>query len=460
MTIPILKSPHEMLLELAGIPHLAGGGQPPKIVNPEDTEWGAYTHTPGYYHDVADSINKEGQGGGPNDALRHILTAADYTRRANKIPVVGKYIADPLVNVLGTGHEILNYLEGKFNKHPQTYEDLGQDLYNNKLGRQIGANATSFQDIVNQMPKVMDTRPYRMEEGKALLRNPDEAKKEFKPFGFFADGGAVHMQTGGQPPQQANAAMFAPHIAHNLKPVAKMTPAQIRAMMLIIKANQPPPKNPIELWGANPENKWGAKDRMMTKPWILDKDLLQDAVKAMRAGEYFGVPQYSPAQLVKMQLPEGDRSDFGANQYDTNNAKENKTYDMLREMGHSHEAATFAAALQSNTRLAKTKGVPFLENWNGLGTSELSGRTGAQHNQRANEWEYAVNHPKNEPFLNMVTEAYNYQPPTKPDLGANEYATPMGDYQNQRTPMFANCGTIKPFRDISKMLIQKYISGN
>ena len=444
-----------MLYEEAGIPHMQEGGRPP-IVNPEETEWGAYTHTPGYYHDVANSINEEGQSNGPNDALRHILTSADYTRRANNIPIIGKYIADPLVNLLGVGHEISNYIDGKFNKNPQTYEDLGQDLYNNKLGRQIGANAKSFQDIVNQMPQVMDTRPYRMEEGKALLRNPNEVKKEFKPFGFFADGGVVHMQAGGLP-QTA--------VQQQLKPLtAQMSPAQMRTLYQHMNLPKTP-ENPVELWGANPENKWGAKDRMMTKPWILDKDLIQDNIKAMRAAQSLGVPQYSPEELVKMQLPEGDRSDFGANRYDTNNKQENKTYDILREMGHSPEAATFAAALQTNTRLANANGKPFLENWNGLGKSPISGRTGAQHNERANEWGYAVNNPKNAEFLNAVTEAYNYQPPVKQDLGANEYANPMGDFvptveQSKRSLLFAQGGsTNKPFYDMSRLLIKKHLSG-
>jgi hypothetical protein len=266
---------------------------------------------------------------------------------------------------------------------------------------------------------------------------------------LYEQAGIPHMQAGGQPPQNPYASRLQQAgVMGGLGPNVDMTPS-----------------NPIKLWGADPTGKFGGKDRMQTQPWTLDRTSLENHVKAMRAAEPLGVPQFSPEELLKMQLPEGDRSDFGANRYDTNNKQANRTYDILREMGHDPSAATFAAALQSNAKLAQIKNKPFLENWNGLGKSALSGRTGAQHNERANEWGYAVNHPKNADFLNMLKEAYNYQPPVKQNLGANEYATPMGDYQptveqNQRSRMFAAGGSTTPFYDMSKLLIQKHLSGN
>jgi hypothetical protein len=165
----------------------AGGGEV-QYQNPED-RGGFFDYSPGYYQEVANRINPEGQGGGYNDATRHILASADMTRRFGEIPA----------SLLGYGHEAWNYLEGKFNGRPQTNEDMQQDLHNNAVGRQIGKNATSFQDIVNQVPQALDVRPYQTESNKAMVRHPNEAKTPYKPFGAFAKGGVANMNEGGSP---------------------------------------------------------------------------------------------------------------------------------------------------------------------------------------------------------------------------------------------------------------------
>jgi hypothetical protein len=53
----------------------------------------------------------------------------------------------------------------------------------------------------------------------------------------------------------------------------------------------------------------------------------------------------------------------------------------------------------------------------------------------------------------------------KLNLGANEYADPMGSYvptveQNKRGRQFASGGSTTPFYDMSRLLIQKHLSGN
>jgi len=152
----------------------------------------ALSYDPSYYQEAADSVNPEGQSGGYNDAARHIIAAADLTRRISDIPVIGKYIADPAVNALGHAHEFYNTLMGG-----QTVEDKAQDLHNNEVGRKLGAQATSFQDIVNRTPELLDVRPYQMEDNKAMVRNPAEAKT---PYKFFKNGGSVqYMNEGGTP---------------------------------------------------------------------------------------------------------------------------------------------------------------------------------------------------------------------------------------------------------------------
>jgi len=181
-----------------GLVHLAGGGKP--IPNPEDVQ-GMFSYAPGYYAEVADNIVPEGKSAGPNDAARHMLAAADLTRRIGNVPLVGKHIAGPVVKGLGYGHEIENYLRGKLGDRPQTQEDIEQDLYNNALGIQLGQNAGSFQDIVNKIPGAVNVKPYRKEAGKAYIRNPQEAGTPYKPFGAFAQGGLVYLAQGGQPPK-------------------------------------------------------------------------------------------------------------------------------------------------------------------------------------------------------------------------------------------------------------------
>jgi hypothetical protein len=177
-----------------GLVHLAGGGKP--IPNPEDVQ-GIFSYAPGYYAEVADNIVPEGKLAGPNDAARHMLAAADLTRRIGKVPLVGKHIAGPVVKGLGYGHEIENYIRGKFGDRPQSKEDMEQDLHNNALGIELGRNAGSFQDIVNKIPGAVNVRPYRKEPGKAYIRNPQEVGTPYKPFGAFAGGGPVqHFQAG------------------------------------------------------------------------------------------------------------------------------------------------------------------------------------------------------------------------------------------------------------------------
>ena len=153
-----------------------------KYENPEDKE-GVLSYNPELYQRVADSVNKEGQSGGYNDAARHIIASADMTRRFGSIPAA----------VLGYGHELANYVENIGGKKPQTVEDMQQDLHNNAVGRQLGSNASSFQDIVNRTPETLDVRPYQMEDTKAMVRNPNEVKTPYKPFGLFKNGGSVNI---------------------------------------------------------------------------------------------------------------------------------------------------------------------------------------------------------------------------------------------------------------------------
>ena len=98
----------------------------------------------------------------------------------------------PIVNAAGHVHEYANYLENIGGKKPQTIEDMQQDLHNNAVGRKLGAGSKSFQEIINRTPAVLDVAPYRKEEGKVFVRNPNEVKTPYKPFGAFNEGGSVN----------------------------------------------------------------------------------------------------------------------------------------------------------------------------------------------------------------------------------------------------------------------------
>ena len=264
---------------------------------------------------------------------------------------------------------------------------------------------------------------------------------------LYERAGVPHMQAGGQPPmsQAQQAAQLA---------------AKYGGLNMGYK-----PANPLNVYRADPTGRYGGKDRMETMPTVLDRTTIEDYIKAMRAGEPLGVPQLTPQQLAQMLLTEG-RSDFGYNQLNENNKKAVYKADLLQEMGHNRMPAEFAAALYDKQQLANRINRPLPEVWNGLGRSSLTGRTGAQHNARFNQFGYAVDSPKNAELMNTINEAYNYRPPVKQELGANEYANPMGDYvptveQNKPGAWFSTGGSVAPksFYDMSKILIQKHLSG-
>ena len=273
-----------------------------------------------------------------------------------------------------------------------------------------------------------------------ILKSPHEMLLEL--------AGIPHLANGGQPPPASQTQAFA-------------KAAQYGGVLGNVDMT---PDNPIDVYRADPTGKYGGKDRMETMPTRLDKTTIEEYIKAMRAGKSLGIPQLSPEQLARMLLVEG-RSDFGFNALNENNKIAMQKAALLNEMGHTRVASDFAAALFDKQQAANRLNKPFQEIWNGTGRSDLTGRTGAQHSNRYNQFGYAVDHPKNAELMAAINAAYNYEPPVKQDLGANEYANPAGDFvptveQNKPGRLFANGGKIKPFRDISKMLIQKHIFGN
>jgi hypothetical protein len=269
---------------------------------------------------------------------------------------------------------------------------------------------------------------------------------------LYEQAGIPHMQAGGRPP-----------MTHYMQPhtLGMGYGAGLAGSGQSVDMTSP---NPINVYRADPTGRYGGKDRMETMPTRLDKTTIEEYIKAMRAGQSLGIPQLTQDQLAKMLLVEG-RGDFGFNALNENNKAAMQKAALLNEMGHNRVASDFAAALYDKQQLANRINKPFQEVWNGTGRSGMTGRTGAQHNQRFNEFGYAVDHPKNAELMNTINSAYNYQEPEKLNLGANEYADPMGNYvptveQNKPGRRYAAGGSTTPFYDMSKLLIQKHLSGN
>lgn len=285
-----------------------------------------------------------------------------------------------------------------------------------------------------------------------MLPSPIKTPEEM----LFESAGIPHMQAGGQPPQRSQAGLQAlmagPRAA---APSAQMQSAQQGfGSPAFIRDLNPP--NPVEFFRYNPGNRFGAKDRLETISSAVDKDTMTDFIRAMRAGEKYGVPQLPPEYLASMLMKE-TRSDFGYNEFNKNNPRARMIAEMLMKEGFDPAAAGFGAAIFDKMQVAQRLKVPFAQAWNGMGVNR-QGQTGAQYAQGISGGFEAVMNPRNQPMLSAVREAYNYQPqpPMQPQtqpqgISAEGLASAM--------PQFNVGGSTTPFYDMSKMVIQKHLSG-
>ena len=262
---------------------------------------------------------------------------------------------------------------------------------------------------------------------------------------LFEKAGIPHMQAGGTPPtlaqQQAALAMQVP----------------------IKKTTRYAPKNPIIGYRAATNPKHADKTGIETQSTTFDKDKISQYVNAyMDARDGFGLPVFTPQELVNRLLVEG-RSDFGFNNIDKNDPKAMKIANSMLNLGHADDAAGFAGALFNKQRIADAHKVPFNVAWNGEGRSKETGLTGWDYDKRMQDSAFAAEHPSNAPLLQHVTQLM--QPPvaTNEDPNAMSPTNLLGNTDMPQpttgSAMFAKGGSVKPFRDISKMLIQKHISG-
>lgn len=265
-----------------------------------------------------------------------------------------------------------------------------------------------------------------------MLPSPIKTPEEM----LFESAGIPHMQAGGQPPQPAQTGLQALLGGSN--------PSFIRDLE---------PQTPVEFFRHNPKNRFGAKDKLETRPSAVDKDTMTDFIRAMRAGEKYGVPQLPPEYLASMLMKE-TRSDFGYNDFNKNNPRARMIAEMLMKEGFDPAAAGFGAAIFDKMQVSQRLKVPFAQAWNGMGVNR-QGQTGAQYAQGISSGFEAVMNPRNQPMLSAVREAYNYQPQTAQTQPQGISAEGLANAM----PQFNVGGSTTPFYDMSKMVIQKHLSG-
>ena len=211
--------------------------------------------------------------------------------------------------------------------------------------------------------------------------------------------------------------------------------------------------NPVSFYRPNPQNKFGAKDKLETLPSRVDKTTMQDFIRAMRAGEKLGVPQLPPEYLAALLMQEG-RSDFGFNEMNMNNPKAKMIAEQLMQEGFNDTAAGFSGALYDKMQTAMRLKKPFSTVWNGTGVS-MYGQSGDQYTNKFTQGFPATMHPKNAELLNSIREAYDQKLQTQQ---APENNMPTVDQMGSAFGYNAG-GAAKPktFHDISKLLIQKHL---
>lgn len=139
-------------------------------------------------------------------------------------------------------------------------------------------------------------------------------------------------------------------------------------------------------------------------------DIVELALAAKEA-QKLGAPSESSGLLPIKLLVEG-RSDAGTNKYDYNNPRARAIYNALQDQGFSHKASMYPAQSLYAKERSEKRGLPFEQVWNGLGRSEETGRTGAQHAQRVQEHLGALSDPRNASFLQLLrrVSSGNHEP--------------------------------------------------
>ena len=177
------------------------------------------------------------------------------------------------------------------------------------------------------------------------------------------------------------------------------------------------PDEPIHVYRANPQNKWGAKDRLEPTPTVLDRGRALEYAHALKQAEQFGGPKLTPKELANYFLVEG-RSDAGFNGLDEKNKKAGALAEKIGQMGFGDEGAEFAAHMWDKGRTANRLKIPLPVAWNGTGRSSESNKTGWDYHKRYQDSLYAVEHPKNQEFLSTIQMGLSDDPKVQAQVQA------------------------------------------
>ena len=294
---------------------------------------------------------------------------------------------------------------------------------------------------------------------------------------ILEQAGIPHMQAGGKTPSQAQMqaalAANAPSAGLNMGVTSglgngKMAPKDLPSdVQMPIYHGKPEfyyfqDSAPIKYYRRGTIPKHTTKEGLETLPSEIDSNALKNWISVMRAGEKHGVPQFSPEQLTAMLFKEG-RTDLGYNQFNYRDPKSLEIYRNLVKEGYDPAAAGFGPAIYDAHAKAKAKGGDPMNYWFGTGISEDK-QTSPQYlaDMKAN-MDY-VSHPKNTELLNTIRDAY-HNPVPPPPIPVIDKDAPQEPAQMPNVDTMGNAagfkkgGKVKPFKDISKMLIQKHISG-
>ena len=164
-------------------------------------------------------------------------------------------------------------------------------------------------------------------------------------------------------------------------------------------------KNYISARRANPLNKFGAKDRMETQDYGYDRETMGNLLAAYKkAAEKNKLEMLHPDDLANLALVEG-RSNFGYNEYNTNNPRVAKIAKQLIAEGVDPYAAGFPAAIVDKQMAAKRLGVPFYQVWNGAGPRAQ------EYAKKIEEHRYAVEDPRNQSLRDFIRQSIGYKEP-------------------------------------------------
>jgi hypothetical protein len=164
-------------------------------------------------------------------------------------------------------------------------------------------------------------------------------------------------------------------------------------------------QNYIRARRANPLNKFGAKDRMETQDYGYDKETMANLLGAYKtAAAKHNLPMLHPDELANLALVEG-RSNFGYNEYNTNNKRAVKIAQDLQKQGFDPYAAGFPAAILDKQMTAQRLNVPFYQVWNGAGPRAQ------EYAKKIEEHRYAVEDPRNQGLRDFIRQTIGYKEP-------------------------------------------------